>query len=475
MKRNSKMFLFIVMLLLTGSSCFLMTSCQKDYDGQLEIIRNQLKAGENSYTELKEQITSLEERVTTIEKQIEDLQNGNNGGGCDVDCEAQLKELREALETAKAELQNKINDLNAKIKELQEQIDNLTGNQGITDEELAEKLTELENKFQGLLNKVEQNLSSKIDKLQSQIDKLKEQIDKLQEQIDELANRIKKMDIIPDFNNQSVLLKQDGSKYTLKINVKVMPASVIDEMIEQKDAISIDSRKVTPMTRSAEAGPEFTVEKVEKYDEATLTVTASATEVEGLPSSVAKDLACQVAVVFNKNAENGNCSQSGYCGVRFSPNDVVDGNKDYDFFQENIPVNVATGSDLSDFDDTDIYKRNILADIEDLGNNLVEIIGTQPVLEGEDVKASPKDDGTKKLNVIYSYIMAYDKNGTAVSHMDSHIGVTTDGKIFMKQHLNPGVNVTSIEGYKVVVRLQASENGYFYGKPAFVCIELLKK
>lgn len=54
MKRNSKMFLFIVMLLLTGSSCFLMTSCQKDYDGQLEIIRNQLKAGENSYTELKE-------------------------------------------------------------------------------------------------------------------------------------------------------------------------------------------------------------------------------------------------------------------------------------------------------------------------------------------------------------------------------------------------------------------------------------
>lgn len=32
MKRNSKMFLFIVMLLLTGSSCFLMTSCQKDYD-----------------------------------------------------------------------------------------------------------------------------------------------------------------------------------------------------------------------------------------------------------------------------------------------------------------------------------------------------------------------------------------------------------------------------------------------------------
>lgn len=379
------------------------------------------------------------------------------------------------METAKDELQDKINDLNDKIKGLQDQIDNITGNQGITDEELAEKLTELENKFQGLLDTLEKDLTGKINTLKNNINDLQSQIDELKDKIDELANRIKKMDIIPDFNNQSVLLIQDGNKYTLKINVKVMPASVIDEMIEQKDVISIDSRKVTPVTRSAEAGPEFTVEKVEKYDEATLTVTASATEVEGLPSSVAKDLACQVAVVFNENATDGNSCQSGYYGVRFSPNDVVDGNKDYDFFQENIPVNVATRLDLSDFDDTDIYKRNILADIEDLGNNLVEIIGTQPVLEGEDVKASPKDDGTKKLNVIYSYIMAYDKIGNPVSHMESHIGVTTDGKIFMKQHLNPGVNVTSIEGYKVVVQLQASENGYFYGKPAYVCIELLKK
>lgn len=66
MKRNSRMFLFIVILLLTGGCCFLMTGCQKDYDGQLEIIRNQLKAGENSYTELKEQITSLEKGLPLL-------------------------------------------------------------------------------------------------------------------------------------------------------------------------------------------------------------------------------------------------------------------------------------------------------------------------------------------------------------------------------------------------------------------------
>lgn len=474
MKRNSKMFLFIVMLLLTGSSCFLMTSCQKDYDGQLEIIRNQLKAGENSYTELKLQITSLEERVTTIEKQIEDLQNGNNGGGCDVDCEAQLKELKEALETAKAELQDKINDLNDKIKGLQDQIDNITGNQGITDEELAEKLIELENKFQGLLDTLEKDLTDKINALKNNINDLQNQIDDLKDKINELANRIKKMDIIPDFNNQSVLLIQDGNKYTLKINVKVMPASVIDEMIEQKDVISIDSRKVTPVTRSAEAGPEFTVEKVEKYDEATLTVTASATEVEGLPSSVAKDLACQVAVVFNENATNGNSCQSGYYGVRFSPGKVVDGNKDYDFFQGNTKVNVATGLDLSNFNDI-TYQRNILADVEDLGNELVEIKETQKILKGDDVKASPKNDGAQKLNVIYSLGIIYDESGKPASDMNSYIEITTDGRILMKQHLNPGNGITSIEGYRVIVQLQANQDGYFYGKPAYVCIELLKK
>ena len=231
---------------------------------------------------------------------------------------------------------------------------------------------------------------------------------------------------------------------------------------------------MSPVTRSAEAGPEFTVEKVEKYDEATLTVTASATEVEGLPSSVAKDLACQVAVVFNENATDGNSCQSGYYGVRFSPGKVVDGNKDYDFFQGNTKVNVATGLDLSNFNDI-TYQRNILADVEDLGNELVEIKETQKILKGDDVKASPKNDGAKKLNVTYSLGVIYDESGKPASDMNSYIEITTDGRILMKQHLNPGNGITSIEGYRVIVQLQANQDGYFYGKPAYVCIELLKK
>ena len=62
--------------------------------------------------------------------------------------------------------------MNDKIKGLQDQIDNITGNQGITDEELAEKLTELENKFQGLLDTLEKDLTGKINTLENNINDL---------------------------------------------------------------------------------------------------------------------------------------------------------------------------------------------------------------------------------------------------------------------------------------------------------------
>ena len=56
MKRNSTMSLFAAMLLLTGSGCILMTSCQKDYDGQIEILRNQIENGDVNVDNLLEKI-----------------------------------------------------------------------------------------------------------------------------------------------------------------------------------------------------------------------------------------------------------------------------------------------------------------------------------------------------------------------------------------------------------------------------------
>ena len=45
-----------------------MTGCQKDYDGQIEILRNQIENGDVN-------VNNLLEKVKLIEKQIETLQD----------------------------------------------------------------------------------------------------------------------------------------------------------------------------------------------------------------------------------------------------------------------------------------------------------------------------------------------------------------------------------------------------------------
>lgn len=72
MKRNSTMSLFAAMLLLTGSGCILMTGCQKDYDGQIEILRNQIENGDVN-------VDNLLEKIELIEKQIVTLQESSQG------------------------------------------------------------------------------------------------------------------------------------------------------------------------------------------------------------------------------------------------------------------------------------------------------------------------------------------------------------------------------------------------------------
>lgn len=68
MKRNSTMSLFAAMLLLTGSGCILMTGCQKDYDGQIEILRNQIENGDVNVDNLLEKIELIEKQIVTLQE-----------------------------------------------------------------------------------------------------------------------------------------------------------------------------------------------------------------------------------------------------------------------------------------------------------------------------------------------------------------------------------------------------------------------
>ena len=68
MKRNSTMSLFAAMLLLTGSGCILMTGCQKDYDGQIEILRNQIENGDVNVDNLLKKIELIEKQIVTLQE-----------------------------------------------------------------------------------------------------------------------------------------------------------------------------------------------------------------------------------------------------------------------------------------------------------------------------------------------------------------------------------------------------------------------
>lgn len=53
-KRKGYLLAAAALLCLSGTS--LLTSCQKDYDGQLEILRNQINNGEVNLNGLKEKV-----------------------------------------------------------------------------------------------------------------------------------------------------------------------------------------------------------------------------------------------------------------------------------------------------------------------------------------------------------------------------------------------------------------------------------
>lgn len=115
MKRNSTMSLFAAMMLLTGSGCILMTSCQKDYDGQIEILRNQIENGDVN-------VNNLLEKVKLIEKQIETLQEAAKEHA---EFKESISKLIKDLEATKNELEGKIAELQKAMEENDQNIKNM--------------------------------------------------------------------------------------------------------------------------------------------------------------------------------------------------------------------------------------------------------------------------------------------------------------------------------------------------------------
>ena len=161
MKRNSTMSLFAAMLLLTGSGCILMTGCQKDYDGQIEILRNQIENGDVN-------VNNLLEKVKLIEKQIETLQEVAKEHA---EFKESISKLIKDLEATKNELEGKIAELQKAMEENDQNIKNM----------IEQAVQEFDKKLLELSKEIDAEISAKYNELDGRIRKLEEQYESLQE------------------------------------------------------------------------------------------------------------------------------------------------------------------------------------------------------------------------------------------------------------------------------------------------------
>ena len=161
MKRNSTMSLFAAMLLLTGSGCILMTGCQKDYDGQIEILRNQIENGDVNVDNLLEKIKLIEKQIVTLQEAAKEH----------AEFKESISKLIKDLETTKNELEGKIAELQKAMEENDQNIKNM----------IEQTVQEFDKKLLELSKEIDAEISAKYNELDGRIRKLEEQYQSLQE------------------------------------------------------------------------------------------------------------------------------------------------------------------------------------------------------------------------------------------------------------------------------------------------------
>lgn len=74
---DGRKFLWLAVAVFSLGSTPFLTGCQKDYDGQLEILRNQINNGMINLDGLKEKVTLIEQQLTVLEQAIAEGDTAN--------------------------------------------------------------------------------------------------------------------------------------------------------------------------------------------------------------------------------------------------------------------------------------------------------------------------------------------------------------------------------------------------------------
>lgn len=445
---------------------------QAQQAGLLSALESKMNAG---FLALNNNYNALSGRVDDIYKRLEDaLAALPDLGQLKADV---LKNQKDILD-----LQTKYDELNGKmdkfvtIKEVEnmladyynkEQIDNMFA-------AVYARLDNLPNKdeMDKLIEEATKEIKDQLALMQGEINELKNKCTELEAKVDRLFNRIQSMVIIPQYssNEEVELRSRESNTYELNVNVKINPADVLNEVTALEGYFHIDSREAIPTRGAGDAGPAFTVEKVAVKDAAegifTVTATCELTTVNPMTLPFA------VAVEF-KNSNNNRSTD--YKGVRYVPADSED--QTTYTFTSGTGETVHTKADLglSNFTEADIYQHDVLEKTKNQGSTVTQITVNKPVFE-KIVGSSKENTNYKNLPVSYSMGNIYDKDGTARPELINYIQVDAhNGTISMKASLTPGVTTDDLTGYRVVIGLQARENGINYGKPAYMCVELVQK
>lgn len=438
----------------------------------LSALESKMNAGflalNNNYNALSGRVDEIYERLEDALAELSDL------GQLKADV---LKNQKDILD-----LQTKYDELNGKMDKFvtitevenmladyynKEQIDNMFA-------AVYARLDNLPNKdeMDKLIEEATKEIKDQLALMQGEINELKNKCTELEAKVDRLFNRIQSMVIIPQYssNEEVELRSRESNTYELNVNVKINPADVLNEVTALEGYFHIDSREAIPTRGAGDAGPAFTVEKVAVKDAAegifTVTATCELTTVNPMTLPFA------VAVEF-KNSNNNRSTD--YKGVRYVPADSED--QTTYTFTSGTGEEVHTKADLglSNFTEADIYQHDVLEKTMNQGSTVTQITVDKPVFE-KIVGSSEENTNYKNLPVSYSMGNIYDKDGTARPELINYIQVDAhNGTISMKASLTPGVTTDDLTGYRVVIGLQARENGINYGKPAYMCVELVQK
>ena len=224
-------FIFIVMLFLLGTTSVLMGGCQKDYDGQLEIIRNQIKDGEISLDNLNSKVILIDEQIAALQKALEDAETTEEHKK---DIQAVLKKL----DDVKTELEGKIAGLEKKIADNNEELIGIKDSIESLEQQFNENLLAISIEIQGIDVRLDA-LDGRVNALEGQVKALEEIQDAIQDEIANLEEKLEEEIVKGDKHSQEQIDKLNKALDDLT-GLQNDLTTKIDELTKRVNKIATD-------------------------------------------------------------------------------------------------------------------------------------------------------------------------------------------------------------------------------------------